>query len=163
MPVDRRLTHDEHKASEAAFRGLPLNPNWSDAAKRIYQGLHAVLEKSNRPQSRSEKQEAEQIEEVTKDPGMPLHDAMPFYVPSVQGWHVRFTDRAEKHVILINSSIPADTLLHAIQVDYPNRPFVMGPLQIADLRLAPSTVTPTSPETRLIRSDGYVIPNYPQH
>ena len=94
---------------------------------------------------------------------MPLHDAMPFYVPSVQGWHVRFTDRAEKHVILINSSIPADTLLHAIQVDYPNRPFVMEPLQIADLRLAPSTVTPTSPETRLIRSDGYVIPNDPQH
>ena len=47
MPVNRLLTHDEHKASEAAFRGLPLNPNWSDAAKRIYQGLRAVLEASN--------------------------------------------------------------------------------------------------------------------
>lgn len=162
MPVDRLLSHDEHKASQAAFRGLPVNPNWSDAAKRIYQGLRAVLEASNRPQSIPERQETEQIEEVTKDPGMPLHDAMPFYVPSVQGWHVRFTDRAEKHVNLINSSIPVDTLLHAIQVDYPNRPFVMGPLQIADLRLAPSTVTPTSPETRLIRSDGYVIPNDPR-
>jgi hypothetical protein len=81
----------------------------------------------------------------------------------VQAWHVQFTDRAEKHVILINSSISVDTLLHAIQVDYPNRPFVMGPMQIADLRLAPSTVTPTSPETRLIRSDGYVIHNDPQH
>lgn len=73
------------------------------------------------------------------------------------------TDRAEEHVILIKSSIPVDTLLHAIQVDYPNRPFVMRPLQIADLRLAPSTITPTSPETRLIRSDGYVISNDPQH
>lgn len=92
MPVDRRLTHDEHKASEAAFRGLPLNPNWSDAAKRIYQGLRAVLEKSNRPQSIPEKQKTEQLEEVTKDPGMPLHDAIPFYVPSVQAWHVQFTD-----------------------------------------------------------------------
>jgi len=110
MPVDRLLTHDEHKASEAAFRGLPLNPNWSDAAKRIYQGLRAVLERSNRPQSIPEKQETEQIEEVTKDPVIPLHDAMPFYVPSVQAWHVQFTDRAEQHLILINSSIPVDTL-----------------------------------------------------
>ncbi len=83
MPVDRLLTHDEHKASQAAFRGLPVNPNWSDAAKRIYQGLRAVLEASNRPQSIPERQETEQIEEVTKDPGMPLHDAMPFYVPGV--------------------------------------------------------------------------------
>jgi hypothetical protein len=163
MPVGHLSTHDEHIASEAAFRGLPLNPNWSDAAKRIYQGVRAVLEKSNRPQSISETQETEQIEEGTKDPGMPLHDALPFYVPSVQAWHVQFTDRAEKHLILINSSIPVDTVLHAIQVDDPNRPFVMRPLQIADLRLAPSTVTPTSPETRLIRSDGYVIPHYPQH
>lgn len=163
MPVDRLLTHDEHNASETAFRGLPLNPNWSDAAKRIYQELRAVLEKSDLPQSIPENQETEQIEAVTKDPGMPLHDAIPFYVPSVQAWHVQFSDRAEAHVILINSSIPVDTLLHAIQADYPNRPFVMRPLQIADLRLAPSTVTPTSSETRLIRSDGYVIPNDPQH
>lgn len=163
MPVDRLLTHDEHKASEAAFRGLPLNPNWSEAATRIYQGLRAVLEASNRPQSIPEQQKTEQLEEVTKDPGMPLHDAIPFYVPSVQAWHVQFTDRAEEHVILIKSSIPVDTLLHTIQGDYPNRPFVMRPLQIADLRLAPSMITPTSPEPRLIRSDGYVIPNYPQH
>ena len=94
---------------------------------------------------------------------MPLYDAMPFYIPSAQAWHVQFTDRAEAHVMLIKRSIPVDTLLHAIQADYPNRPFVMRPLQIADLRLAPSTVTPTSPETRLIRSDGYIIHNYPQH
>lgn len=144
MPVDRLLTHDEHKASEAAFRGLPLNPNWSDAAKRIYQGLRAVLEKSDPPPSIPEKQETEQFEAVTKDPGMPLYDAMPFYIPSVQAWHVQFTDRAEAHVMLIKRSIPVDTLLHAIQADYPNRPFVMRPLQIADLRLGPSTVTPTS-------------------
>ena len=43
MSVDRLLTHDEHKACEATFHGLPLNPHWSDAAKRIYQELRAIF------------------------------------------------------------------------------------------------------------------------
>ena len=30
------LTHDEQKAAEAAFRGLPLNPQWSRNAQQIY-------------------------------------------------------------------------------------------------------------------------------
>ena len=36
------LTHDEHKAAEAAFRGLPLDPTWSRSAQRIYLGILAV-------------------------------------------------------------------------------------------------------------------------
>lgn len=36
------LTHDQHKAAEAAFRGLPLNPHWSDSAQEIYRGIVAV-------------------------------------------------------------------------------------------------------------------------
>lgn len=39
----RILTHDERKAAEAAFEGRPCNPQWSDAAKRVYEGLvHAL-------------------------------------------------------------------------------------------------------------------------
>ncbi|MBX3326530.1 MAG: DUF6573 family protein [Nitrospira sp.] len=39
----RTLTHDERKAAEAAFAGRPLNPTWSEAAKRVYEGLiHAL-------------------------------------------------------------------------------------------------------------------------
>ena len=39
----RVLTHDERKAAEAAFTGRPLNPTWSEAAKRVYEGLiHAL-------------------------------------------------------------------------------------------------------------------------
>ncbi len=30
------LTHDERKAAEAAFRGLPLNERWSKKAQLIY-------------------------------------------------------------------------------------------------------------------------------
>jgi len=39
----RILTHDERKAAEAAFAGRPCNPQWSEAAKRVYEGLiHAL-------------------------------------------------------------------------------------------------------------------------
>jgi hypothetical protein len=36
------LTHDEHKASEAAFHGLPLDPKWSKQAQDIYRGILEV-------------------------------------------------------------------------------------------------------------------------
>jgi hypothetical protein len=36
------LTHDEYKAAEAAFRGLPMNPRWSRSAQDIYLGILAV-------------------------------------------------------------------------------------------------------------------------
>ncbi|MCA9471778.1 MAG: hypothetical protein MRJ96_04310 [Nitrospirales bacterium] len=46
MTNPRPLTHDEKKASEAAFRGLPFDPKWSQAAKTVYDGILATLEKS---------------------------------------------------------------------------------------------------------------------
>lgn len=39
---DSLLTHDERKAAEAAFRGLPLNTRWSNGAQRIYIGILEV-------------------------------------------------------------------------------------------------------------------------
>lgn len=39
----RTLTHDERKAADAAFAGRPLNPAWSEAAKRVYEGLIQAL------------------------------------------------------------------------------------------------------------------------
>ena len=36
------VTHDEHKASEAAFHGLPLDPKWSKHAQEIYLGIVEV-------------------------------------------------------------------------------------------------------------------------
>lgn len=37
--AQRHLTHDEKKAAEAAFRGLPPNPDWSSAARSVYDGI----------------------------------------------------------------------------------------------------------------------------
>jgi len=37
------LTHDEKKAAEAAFCGAPFNPVWSQAARKVYQGISAVM------------------------------------------------------------------------------------------------------------------------
>ncbi|GKS57508.1 hypothetical protein YTPLAS18_10350 [Nitrospira sp.] len=35
----RALTYDEGKAAEAAFQGLPFNPEWSDTARKVYDGI----------------------------------------------------------------------------------------------------------------------------
>ncbi len=40
---DRPLTHDERKAAEAAFKGAPFDPKWSDAARKVYLGLSAAI------------------------------------------------------------------------------------------------------------------------
>jgi len=47
MTQPRPLTHDEKKASEAAFRGLPFNPKWSQSAKAVYDGILATLDNSS--------------------------------------------------------------------------------------------------------------------
>jgi len=44
MSTATLLTHDEHKASEAAFHGLPLDPKWSSHAQEIYLGILAVTQ-----------------------------------------------------------------------------------------------------------------------
>ena len=41
----RALTHDERKASEAAFLGKPFNPAWSTAAAKVYAGIQLAIEK----------------------------------------------------------------------------------------------------------------------
>ena len=43
MTPPRPLTHDEKKASEAAFRGIPLDDNWTDSAKSVYEGITQAL------------------------------------------------------------------------------------------------------------------------
>jgi len=42
MSTAALLTHDDHKASEAAFHGLPLDPKWSHHAQEIYLGILGV-------------------------------------------------------------------------------------------------------------------------
>lgn len=39
----RPLTYDERKAAEAAFRGLPLDPNWTEGAQSVYLGIISAL------------------------------------------------------------------------------------------------------------------------
>ena len=42
MSTATLLTHDEHKASEAAFHGLPLDSKWSHHAQEIYLRILAI-------------------------------------------------------------------------------------------------------------------------
>ena len=42
----RPLTHDEKKASEAAFCGLPQDDKWTDSAKSVYEGIIQALGKN---------------------------------------------------------------------------------------------------------------------
>ncbi len=39
----RPLTHDEQKAAEAAFRGIPFDPKWSASARLVYDGIRNAL------------------------------------------------------------------------------------------------------------------------
>jgi len=43
MTEPKPLTHDEHKAAEAAFRGYPPNADWTDSAQEIYARLSAAI------------------------------------------------------------------------------------------------------------------------
>ena len=45
MTEPKPLTYDEHKAAEAAFRGYPSNPDWTDSAQEIYARLSAAIAK----------------------------------------------------------------------------------------------------------------------
>lgn len=45
----RTLSHDEKKAAEAAFRGLPMDPTWTAAAKRVYEGILQAMPADRRP------------------------------------------------------------------------------------------------------------------
>ena len=40
---NRPLTHDEKKAAEAAFKGVPFDPKWSEAARKVYLGLSSAM------------------------------------------------------------------------------------------------------------------------
>ena len=39
----RPLTYDEKKAAEAAFRGVPFDPSWSESALKVYEGLRLAM------------------------------------------------------------------------------------------------------------------------
>lgn len=53
----RLLTHDERKAAEAAFNGRPCNPQWSESAKRVYDGLVQAMLSSSLPPGKSPEEE----------------------------------------------------------------------------------------------------------
>ncbi|MBL8076207.1 MAG: hypothetical protein JNL29_17730 [Nitrospira sp.] len=66
----RILTHDERKAADAAFAGRPLNPTWSEAAKRVYEGLiHALPTLPDEPiVGREENSPAKQVQRESEVP-----------------------------------------------------------------------------------------------
>lgn len=47
MSTVHPLTYDEHKAAEAAFHGLPLDPKWSRHGQEIYLGILTVTNGRN--------------------------------------------------------------------------------------------------------------------
>lgn len=54
----RELSHDEIKAAEAAFQARPFNEAWSQAARAVYDGLVAAIEKR---QWSSDKESSDQL------------------------------------------------------------------------------------------------------
>ena len=53
-PAGRELTHDEKKAAEAAFTGGQFNPEWSESARKVYDGISGCPRESiSRPSLRA--------------------------------------------------------------------------------------------------------------
>jgi hypothetical protein len=46
----RTLTHDEKRAADVAFKGLPFDPQWSPSARAIYDGIRGALGASALPE-----------------------------------------------------------------------------------------------------------------
>lgn len=41
--TNRPLTYDEKKAADAAFKGSPCDPKWSEAARKVYVGITSAM------------------------------------------------------------------------------------------------------------------------
>ncbi len=59
--TSRAHTHDEKKAAEAAFTGRPFNPEWSEAARRVYDGITGVMGTTKTLVDETELQAAEPV------------------------------------------------------------------------------------------------------
>ena len=59
--TSRELTYDEKKAAEAAFTGRPFNPEWSEAARRVYDGIAGVTGTAHSLEPQVELQPAEPV------------------------------------------------------------------------------------------------------
>jgi hypothetical protein len=59
--TSRALTYDEKKAAEAAFTGRPFNPEWSEAARRVYDGITGVMGTTKPLMDEAELQPAEPV------------------------------------------------------------------------------------------------------
>lgn len=77
----RNLTHDEKKAAEAAFRGLPFDPNWSAAARSVYEGILNTSRGGTNAVAPSPGHESEpketQAEPAETVPSSSLNEALP--------------------------------------------------------------------------------------
>jgi hypothetical protein len=84
----RLLTIDEKKAAEAAFRGEPLDPRWSDEACAIYEGIRKAMgpraalvadKRSEQPVTSSESEppgQTDQVPEASNPPVMTREEAI---------------------------------------------------------------------------------------
>lgn len=69
MPVPRiprELTLDERKAAKAAFEGRAFDPRWSQAARRVYDGLVAALD--------TRQIDPPRLKETDPVPSTPMHE-----------------------------------------------------------------------------------------
>jgi len=62
MTEPKSLTHDEHKAAEAAFRGYPPDADWTDSAQEIYARLsEAITKRSTTTLNPTSKRDLEEV------------------------------------------------------------------------------------------------------
>lgn len=154
------LTHDERKAAEAAFQGLPLNPKWTHRAQEVYRGMWAATHRTPSPAPASPSPVPDQT------PSIPYRDATPMTVKPVQAWSIHFDDQNDAILMLFPVSASMTFILTMIQQLNPNRPFHMHPLKQGHFPITwPDEQTIASlyaHDARIIDQSGHIrLPQFP--
>ncbi len=156
IPNHPVLTNDERKAAEAAFQGRPINPIWSQKARRIYDGIRAA--QSNRPAQSQASDALPPVRTISGCPSFNLHysDSALFVPRIAQAWILEYQDTKERYLEVCPGATTIEQLLKVFRRRTGSRPFTIHMVDVASLPLPAAGISSYSHDARRIDQDGFL-------
>ncbi len=150
------LTHDERKAAEAAFKGRPFNPLWSQKALRIYDGIRAA--QANRPAQCQDSDVGLVHRTSSANNPFRLHysDSAPFIPRVAQVWILEYQDTKERRLEVCPGATSIEQLLKVFRRRALGRPFTIQMVDVASMPLPADGLSSYSHDARCIDQDGFL-------
>lgn len=117
------LTHDMRKAAEAAFHGRPKNPNWTQQAQQVYDGIWQAKYGSAQPALSP----APAI--PATEPGTHYTLTSPLTPKVLQAWHIHYPDTEEDTLMLFPAQADLTFVLQIVKDEAGARSFTMRVLK----------------------------------